>query len=43
VPLQGNIYAIRNLNGRMDEFTLFGKALREEEVRELYQVGAPAP
>jgi hypothetical protein len=43
VPLQGNIYAIRSLNGRMDEFALFGKALREEEVRELYQVGAPAP
>jgi hypothetical protein len=43
VPLQGNVYAIRNLNGRMDEFALFGKAMREDEIRELYEVGAPAP
>ncbi|MBI3858469.1 MAG: FecR domain-containing protein [Planctomycetes bacterium] len=43
VPLQGTSYAIRHLNGRMDEFALFGQALREEEVRELHQVGAPAP
>ncbi|HVR83998.1 MAG TPA: LamG-like jellyroll fold domain-containing protein [Planctomycetota bacterium] len=43
VPLQGNVYAVRNLNGRMDEFALFGKALAAEEIRDLYQVGAPAP
>jgi hypothetical protein len=43
VPLEGNIYAIRNLNGRMDEFAVFGAALGEAEIRELYQVGAPAP
>jgi len=43
VPLQGNVYAVRNLNGRMDEFALFGKALGADEIRELYQVGAPAP
>jgi hypothetical protein len=43
VPLQGNVYAVRNLNGRMDEFALFGKALREDEIQELYEVGAPAP
>ena len=38
-----NVYAVRNLNGRMDEFALFGKALAADEIRELYQVGAPAP
>lgn len=43
VPLRENIYSIRNLNGRMDEFALFGKALGAEEIRELYLVGAPAP
>jgi hypothetical protein len=43
VPLQGNVYAVRNLNGRMDEFALFGKALNADEIRELYLVGAPAP
>ncbi|HZE96685.1 MAG TPA: LamG-like jellyroll fold domain-containing protein [Planctomycetota bacterium] len=43
VPMQGNVYAVRNLNGRMDEFALFGKALRAEEIAGLYAVGAPAP
>jgi hypothetical protein len=43
VPLRGNIYEIRSLNGRMDEFVLFGSALREDEIRALYEVGAPAP
>ena len=43
VPLVGNIYGIRHLNGRMDEFAVFGTALGEGEIRELYSVGAPAP
>ncbi|MBV8880390.1 MAG: hypothetical protein JO332_10530 [Planctomycetaceae bacterium] len=43
VPLQGNVYAVRNLNGRMDEFALFGKAIGADEIRELYSIGAPAP
>jgi hypothetical protein len=43
VPLHGNLYEVRGLNGRMDEFAVFGKPLRQDEVRELYQVGAPAP
>jgi hypothetical protein len=43
VPLHGTIYEVRGLNGRMDEFAIFGKPLREDEVRALYQVGAPAP
>jgi hypothetical protein len=43
VPLQGNVYAVRNLNGRMDEFALFGKALGADEIHELYLIGAPAP
>jgi len=43
VPLQGNVYAVRHLNGRMDEFAVFGMALPEREIRELYDIGAPAP
>jgi len=43
VPLKENTYAVRNLNGRMDEFALFGQALGGAEIRELYTVGAPAP
>jgi Concanavalin A-like lectin/glucanases superfamily len=43
VPLHGNIYEVRGLNGRMDEFAIFGKPLREAEIRALYQIGAPAP
>ena len=43
VPLEGSVYGIRHLNGRMDEFAVFGTALRDEEIRELYEVGAPAP
>lgn len=43
VPMQGNVYAVRNLNGRIDEFALFGEPLKEEEIRDLYLVGAPAP
>jgi hypothetical protein len=43
VPLHGNIYEVRGLNGRMDEFAVFSKPLGEQEVRELYEVGAPAP
>lgn len=42
-PIEGSHYGIRHLNGRMDEFALFGTALKEDEVRELYLVGAPAP
>jgi hypothetical protein len=43
VPLKENTYAVRNLSGRMDEFALFGKALGAGEIREFYEVGAPAP
>ena len=43
VPVQRDVYTIRNLNGRMDEFVLFGKALGADEIRGLYEVGAPAP
>jgi hypothetical protein len=42
-PIEGSLYGVRHLNGRMDEFALFGKPLREDEVGELYQVGAPVP
>ena len=34
-------YAIRNLNGAMDEFAIFSEALSDEEILELYKIGNP--
>ena len=34
-------FAIRNLNGAIDEFAIFNAALSEEEIRELYEIGKP--
>lgn len=34
-------FAIRNLNGSMDEFALFGAALSAREIKELYEHGRP--
>jgi hypothetical protein len=34
-------FAVRNLNGSMDEFMLFGAALSDLEVQEIYEQGAP--
>ena len=34
-------YAIRNLNGAIDEFAIFSEALSDEEIRKLYEVGNP--
>jgi hypothetical protein len=35
-------HRIRSLNGRLDEFVLFRKALSAERIREMYKVGQPA-
>ena len=32
---------IRNLNGRIDELVLFGEALSDNEVFDLYESGKP--
>lgn len=34
-------FAIRNLNGRMDEFAMFAAALSADEIREIYEDGKP--
>lgn len=34
-------HSIRSLNGRLDEFALFGRALSAEEIFQLYQSGKP--
>lgn len=34
-------FAIRNLNGSMDEFALFADALSDEEIRDIYRHGRP--
>lgn len=36
-------FLIRNFSGAMDEFCLFGRALGDEEIRELHQRGKPQP
>ena len=34
-------FAIRNLNGSMDEFALFADALTDDEIKEIYNNGKP--
>lgn len=34
-------HSIRSLNGRLDEFALFGRALSADEILQLYQTGKP--
>jgi hypothetical protein len=34
---------IRNFGGAMDEFCLFNRALKAEEIRALYSSGKPQP
>lgn len=34
-------FAIRNLNGRIDEFAIYADALSSEEIAEIYRVGTP--
>ena len=34
-------FAVRNLNGVIDEFAIFSAALSVEEIRELYEIGKP--
>ncbi len=34
-------FAVRNLNGSMDEFALFSAALSAEEIRKFYDEGKP--
>jgi hypothetical protein len=41
VPWSGDRNPVRNLNGRMDEFLLFDRALTAEEIQKLYQAGEP--
>jgi hypothetical protein len=36
-------FMIRNFSGAMDEFCLFGRALKGEEIRALYSTGKPQP
>ena len=41
VPISGSTYSIRNLNGRMDEFTLFCNALAAKEIEALHSSSRP--
>ena len=34
-------FAVRNLNGSLDEFTIYSAALGAEEIAKLYKVGKP--
>ncbi|MBA3485251.1 MAG: FecR domain-containing protein [Pirellulales bacterium] len=42
VPEAYQHHRVRNLNGRMDEFALFKKALSDEEIRTLFEAGKPS-
>ncbi|MEI7730651.1 MAG: LamG-like jellyroll fold domain-containing protein [Verrucomicrobiota bacterium] len=35
------IYPVRHFSGRMDELALYGRALREAEIQQLYAIGVP--
>ncbi|PQO46971.1 LamG-like jellyroll fold domain-containing protein [Blastopirellula marina] len=37
----GEPYSIRSLNGRLDEFSVYSRALNEAEVQRLYEIGKP--
>ncbi|MGV3661601.1 MAG: LamG-like jellyroll fold domain-containing protein [Prosthecobacter sp.] len=39
LPTQGHQFPIRNLNGAIDEFALYGSALEAGEVREMFEMG----
>jgi hypothetical protein len=41
VPEVYKNYRVRSLNGRIDEFVVFGTALSEKEVFKMYEVGQP--
>jgi hypothetical protein len=34
-------FAVRNLNGSIDEFAIFSEALAASEIKELYETGRP--
>ena len=40
-PIDKNSHAIRNFNGRMDEFLMLSEALEETEIMEIYEAGNP--
>ena len=37
------IYPVRCFTGRIDELALYGLALADREIRELYELGTPKP
>ena len=41
LPTQGHQFPIRNLNGAIDEFALFGAVLSPDEIQDIYQHGKP--
>lgn len=41
LPTEGHQFPIRNLNGRIDEFAIYGAALTSAEIVQIYQAGKP--
>ena len=41
LPSKGHLFPIRNLNGRIDEFAIFGEVLSPSEIQELHAAGNP--
>ena len=40
-PTSDDLYPIRNLNGRIDEFILFDRAIDAAEIRAIFGAGKP--
>lgn len=41
MPIEGESFPVRNLNGRMDEFLIYKEPLSGDEIAELYEIGLP--
>ncbi len=40
-PIGAEAHHVRNLNGRLDEFLVFSRAMTAEQVRQMYEAGKP--
>ena len=43
VGTHSTIYPVRHFSGRMDELVIYGRALADEEIKQLYATGTPQP
>ena len=41
VGTYASVFPVRHFSGRMDEFSAYGRALSDREIRDLYELGSP--